>query len=380
MKTPMTKIQSLFLGAFLFSTAYPQSIDRHVRGFLSTLPKPESPADFKIVPHLPPQNQDTTLICWSFATSSFIESEMERLGRPPVRLSVVYPLYCIFQEKARRFIATKGASRFAPGDLFTGVLDVYKTYGAMPAAVYGNKVQGESTLNHHALYAELHQLMNRVKEQKMWDEVRVLTQVREILQKHLGVPPAHFQHKGRDFTPLTFLQEGAALPWKDYVIVTSFQYAPFYQFVELKVPDNWQHQEVYYNVPLDIFYRSIKQALGRGFSVAFDADITEPSYELTKRYAFVPPFDLPMSAISPEARELRFNNGATTDDHLMHFVSYGEFGGEEWFLVKDSWQTAFEGSGNGYMFFHGSYVQLKTLAFLVHRDALTGVTDLPENK
>lgn len=351
-----------------------QSLEEALQEAISKLPRPETVSDFKPVPHLSPLNQDSTLICWSFSTSSFLESEMERLGREPLRLSVVFPVYNVFVEKAKRYIQTRGASRFAPGDLFTGVLDIVRTYGAIPADAYGNKVEGSNTFNHNALYRELSQLMDRVKRERLWNEKNVLPQVKRILNRHLGAPPSKFTWKGATYTPQTFVRDVVTLPWDEYVLVTSFQYAPFGSKTELKVPDNWRRNDAYLNVPLDVFYNSLKDALQSGYSAAIDADISEPSYERTKRYAFIPPYDMPANAITQEAREFRFVTGATTDDHLVHAIDYRSFDGEDWFLVKDSWRTAWEpGSSRGYVFFHGSYVKLKVLAYLVHRDAVPDV-------
>jgi len=353
-----------------------QSLETYLQQMVEGMSRPESPEDFRPVKHLSPLNQDSTLICWSFSTSSFLESEMERLGRQPVRLSVVYPVYYVFIEKAKRYIQTRGASRFAPGDLFTGVIDIIKQYGAVPADVYGNKVEGKNTFNHNALYRDLQKLMERVKNEKLWNEKNVLPQVRRILDRYLGKPPAKFTWEKKTYTPASFLKDVVALPWDDYILVTSFQYAPFYEFAELKVPDNWRRQEVYYNVPLDLFYNSLKDALQAGYSVAIDADISEPSYERTKRYGVIPDYDIPSTAITQEAREFRFNTGATTDDHLMHIVDYKAFDDEDWFLVKDSWRTAWApGSTRGYMFFHSSYVKLKVLAYLVHKDGVPGIKE-----
>ena len=75
-------------------------------------------------------------------------------------------------------------------------------------------------------------------------------------------------------------------------MVTSFLYAPFYSFGELKVPDNWKHDTNYFNVPLDVFYKSMKDAVSKGFSLAIDSDISEPSYVLNKEYAVIPDFDI----------------------------------------------------------------------------------------
>jgi bleomycin hydrolase len=347
---------------------------------LEAIDRPKSIDDFKPAFHLTPINQDTTLICWSFATSSFIETEMERYGMEPVRLSVVFPVYNVFQEKAKRFIATKGKSRFAPGDLFAGVLDIIQEYGVIPASAYRGRTNPDETYNHSALYAELDKLMNNVRKNAQWDENTVLPEVRKILDKHLGAPPKEFTYKGQTYTPASYLKGVVRLPWKDYVLVTSFLYAPFNTFIELRVPDNWKHTTNYFNVPLEVFSRSLKEAVGKGYSVAFDADISEPSYEVTREYAFIPDFDIPRGAITPEAREYRFNNGSTTDDHLMHIVDYKKFGSEDWFLVKDSWRTAFQNNHQGYFFFHDSYLRLKALAFLVHRDGIPEIAKLLTGK
>lgn len=348
-----------------------QALEEKLNAFIKSIPRPRQVEDFKPIFHLSPLNQDTTLICWSFSTSSFIESEMERLKMKPVRLSVVYPVYNVFLEKARNFVETRGASRFAPGDLFTGVLEIIKTYGAIPASAYGGKAVGNSeTYNHNDLYRELDQLMRKTKGESRWNEDTVLSQVRQVLDKYLGKPPQQFTHNGNTYTPKSFLNDVIQLPWSDYVMVTSFLYAPFYSFGELKVPDNWRHYNNYFNVPLDVFYKSMKDAVSKGFSLAIDADISEPSYVLNKEYAVIPDFDISTKSITQEAREFRFNNGSTTDDHLLHIVDYKSFGAEDWFLVKDSWRTAWEGNHKGYFFFHESYVKLKVLAFLVHRDGV----------
>ena len=119
-------------------------MQERVREALGKTPHPRNAADFQAAPSLPCLNQSNTLICWSFATCSFLESEMARLKLPSVRLSVMYPAYCQYIEKARRFVQTKGESRFSPGDTFCGVPDACRQYGAMPASVYDEVILGQS--------------------------------------------------------------------------------------------------------------------------------------------------------------------------------------------------------------------------------------------
>ena len=360
------------------SPAFAQSLEQKLQAFIAATSRPQRAEDFKAIPHLPPLNQGATLFCWSFSTSAFLESEMQRLGMEPVRLSVFYPVSYLFLEKAKLYIRTRGQSRFGPGDLFSGVLDIIKEYGTIPSAVYGGAKE-EVPANHAELYRELEQYMASVKTRAVWQEGPILQRVQALLSKYLGKPPTTFSYKGKTFSPQSFFKEVVTLPWNEYVVITSFQYAPFYQFTELRVPDNWKHQANYFNVPLDVFYTSLKDALTHGYSVAVDVDISEPSFELTKDVAIIPDFDIPAAAISQEAREWRFTNGTTTDDHLVQLVAYNKFGNEEWFLAKDSLPTSWEGSRKGYLFFHSSYVKLKVLAFLVHRDGVPAIKKrLPE--
>lgn len=374
-------IASFFLFCLnLFSSLSAQSIKDKLEKELALLPHPQSISDFSLIPSLSSMNQDSTLVCWSFATSSFIESEMMRLGREPVRLSVMYPVYYDFVEKAKRYIQSHGASRFGPGDLFSGVLDIMRQYGSVPAEAYEGIKSAQTIYDHNALYAELDSLMNRVKIIGDWKEEPILAKVTAILNAHLGVPPNTFGYKGKEYSPLTFAAEFVRLPFDDYLTVTSFQYTPFNQFTELKVPDNWKDNKRYFNVPLDVYYRSLKNALAHGYSAAIDMDNSESSYRITKKYAFVPVYETPRDSITQLLREQHFRSGATTDDHLMHLVAYKARGTQEWFLAKDSWRTAWEGANHGYFFLHESYIKLKVLAYLVHRNGVPEITALLPSK
>jgi bleomycin hydrolase len=357
-------------------SAQAQSLKERLELALEALPHPQSVSEFSALPHLASQNQDSTLVCWSFATSSFLESEMKRLGKEPVRLSVMFPVYCGLMEKARLFVRTKGASRFNPGDLFTGVIDIAREYGAMPAEAYEGIKSSTTIYTHNALYADLDVLIQQEQQRKTWDEPRILAQVTALLNKYLIPPPKIFLYKGKKFTPKTFLETVVALPLDEYLMVTSFTYAPFNQFIALRVPDNWKRQGGFFNVPLEIFYQSMKEAVTQGYSVAIDMDNSETSYRMTKQYAFIPPFEVPDSQRTQAEREKEFDSGSTTDDHLMHIVGCRQFGNEEWFLAKDSWRTAWEGPTKGYFFLHASYIRLKVLAFLVHRNGVPTITSL----
>ncbi len=368
---------SLFMILFVFAglvQAQTPTLKESTVPYLKTLHKPASPDVFKVPFHFPSLNQDTTNACWSFSTLSFLETEMARTGLKPVKLSMMYAVYFSFVEKARRFVQTKGESRFSGGDLFSGVLETIKQYGIVPYDAYSGNARACKTFNHRVLESELGRFIKKIKTLKLWDEELVLAKVKQILDAHLGIPPEQFMYKGKNYTPKSFSQKIVPLPWDDYLMVTSFQYAPFYTFIELKVPDNWAHRMTFFNVPLDMFYKSLKQAVQNGYSAAFDSDTGEPGRIGREDAVFVPEYDIPGKYINQQARELRFKNGSTTDDHLMHILAYKEIKGDDWFLVKDSWRTAWDGDAKGYYYFHGDYIKLKALAYIIHKDAIPEIT------
>ncbi len=360
----------LFTVLFLCKATEAQELDAVLQKELSKLHKPTAVSQFDAAAHLSPLNQDTTNACWSFATLSFIESEMVRLGLEPVRLAMIYPVYCEFLEKARHFVETEGQSRFAGGDLFNGVMETIQNYGIIPLSAYKGNTRNCPTYNHDQLDNELDALMKNIKSIQLWDEQLVLASVQKILDKHLGAPPETFEYKGKSYTPKSFRDEVVRLPWDEYITVTSFMYAPFYQFTALDVPDNYANRINFFNVPLDLFYEALRDGLKNGYSAAFDADTDEPGRMGTEDVAFIPDFDIPSAFISQEAREFRVQNGSTTDVHLMHLTGYRQLENEDWFLVKDSWRSAWQGDSDGYYFFHGDYLKLKALAYLIHQDAV----------
>lgn len=371
------------LWCLLALAAFPQvraeTNDARVLADLKKIPHPVRESEFQAAPGLPGLSQGKTLICWSFATCAFLESELLRLGQPPVRLSVMYPAYCRYLEKARRFAQTRGATRLTPGDIFLGVPEICERYGALPAEVYEKGTDGPA-YDQKQLYAELKEYAQQATAAADWDEERVVARVKQILDKHLGAPPATFRFHGKTCTPQSFLAEQVRLPWKEYVCLMSFASSPFNTFAELKVPDNWRHSTNFLNVPLPVFYDAFKHAIRAGFTVAVEMDNSEPCYEVTGRYCFIPDTDVPAARIDQAAREARFVSGATEDDHALQLNGWANIGGQDWFLGQDSWRLAWRDGNHGTIFIHGDYVKLKVLAFLVHRDGVPQVMGLLSGK
>ncbi len=346
----------------------------------STVEHPSSVSEFQQVFHFPPIRQGRTGTCWSFATTSFLEAELKRLGRGEFKLSEMYTVYWEYVEKARRFIRERGNSFLGEGSEPNAVILRMKQYGAVPASAYSGLLPGKTEHDHSALFSEIKNYLDFCRQNGYWDEEKALSYVRIILNKHLGEPPDRVEVNGQKITPKEYLEKVLQLPLDDYVCFISFKYIPFYTKGEYRAPDNWWHSEDYYNVPLNEFYQAILNALKKGYSVALGGDVSEPGLSGEAGLAIVPSFDLLSPLIDQDSREFRFYNKTSTDDHAIHAVGYAERGKQTWFLIKDSGGSAHRGPYKGYLFYRDDFVRLKMLTFMVHKEAVAELLKKFEGK
>lgn len=336
----------------------------------SHIQKPESIESFHPLFHFPPIRQDTTSTCWSFSTTSFLESELYRIHHKKIKLSEMYTVYWEFVEKARRFVREKGNSEFRAGSEQEAVIDRIKQYGAVREKDYTGLLKGQTRHDHEAMFDEMTGYLDYIRENEIWDEEQVLSNIRCILDKTMGKPPEYITVDGKRMTPRQFRDDVLDLPLDSYVTLMSFKYLPFFTKGEYRVPDNWWHSENYYNVPLEDWYGAIQLAIEKGYSVGIGGDVSEPGKGRFDDIAVIPSFDIPSEYINQDAREFRYYNKTTTDDHALHIVGYQRLGDQDWFLVKDSGSSGYAGKYKGYYFFRGDWVKLKMMTIFVHRDAV----------
>jgi len=336
----------------------------------SKIKKPKSLDEFTKLTHLPPVTQDTTGTCWCFSTISFLESELDRMGKQPVKLSEMYIVYWEYVEKVRRFVQEKGDSFLGQGSEHNAVLRQMKTHGLVRESDYNGILPGQIGHNHSKLFREIRSYLNYLKDNNTWDEDQAIAYTKLILNKHLGKPPKTINVDSQEMTPLQYMTDVLQLKPDDYVGFMSLMYAPFYEKAEYKVPDNWWHSEDYYNVPLNKFYQAIADAVKSGYTVALGGDTSEIGKSGDDDIAIIPTFDIPAQNIDQSAKEFRFKNRTSTDDHAIHLVGYKKMGDHTWFLIKDSGRSAHRGQFKGYYMYRDDYVKLKMLNFLVHKDAV----------
>jgi bleomycin hydrolase len=331
---------------------------------------PKSKEEFKYYWHNEPVNQGVTGTCWSFSTTSFFETEIYRLTGQKIKLSQMYTAYWEYVEKARGFVQTRGKSVFAEGSQANAVTRIWKKYGIVPRESYTGMLPGQKSHDHSKMYEEMNNYLKSVKANNAWDEETVVLTIKSILNSYMQAPPEYVAVDGKKYTPKEYLEKVTKLNLNDYYEFLSFMEFPYYSWAEYKVEDNWWHSKEYYNIPLDEFTNILKTALKNGFTACIAADVSEPGLESHAKVAIVPTFDIPSQYIDENARQFRFTNGTTTDDHGIHVVGYQNKNGQDWYLIKDSGSGAFNTGDKGYYFYNNDYVKLKVLAIMVHKDAL----------
>ncbi len=322
----------------------------------------------------PPISQGNTGTCWCFSTTSFLESEIYRINKTKVKLSEMYTVYWEYVEKATRYVQERGNSNFDEGSEANAVTRIMKKYGAVPEDSYTGLINGRKYHNHADMVKEMKDYLASVKSTSSWDEDAVIATIKSIMNHYMGVPPKEVTVNGKTYSPLQYLNDVLKLNTDDYVDILSYMQEPFYKNVEYTVADNWWHDSTYYNVPLADYMNAFKNAVRKGYTVCIGGDVSEPGFDRVTQCAIIPDFDIPAAYINDDARQFRFSNHTTTDDHGMHLVGYLVKNGQDWYLVKDS------GSGSrnndpkakefGYYFFSENYVKLKIMDFMVHKDAV----------
>ena len=336
---------------------------------------PHSIDDFKQAWHFAPKPQDLTGSCWSFSSISFFETEVYRITGKKIKLSEMFVVYWEFVEKARRFVKEKGDSVFSRGSQPNSARLILSVYGVVPQEMYGMKKSEEDIYDDRAMYREMKEYIQSVKEEKLWNEEEVISHIKSILNSHMGEPPDNVVVDGKSYTPVEYVKNILKINPNDYVDVMSLEESPFYKEAEYKVADNWGHCSTYYNVPLEDFMNIIKKSVMEGYTVCIAGDNSEPGFYPQLDVAMIPSFDIIGEYIDDNARQFRFSNESTTDDHAIHLVGAMEKDGEDWYLIKDSSVKAQNGRVKGYVFYHEDFIKLKMMNMLVHKNMISNINE-----
>lgn len=330
----------------------------------------------KQVSHTPPKDQASTSTCWSFATTSLIESQAISQNVGELDLSEMFTVRNIYIEKAKNYILRQGKAQFSPGGLGHDVVHSVQTYGAIPEYAYSGLLLGNKSHDHDELDGKLKGYLQNVLKTKPlpadW-----LDGFNKILDDYLGVVPQNFIYKEKTYTPLTFAAEVLKFKQGDYVYLTSFTHHPYNISFILEVPDNYSNG-VYYNLPLNELISVAEKAVEKGYSMVWDGDVSNSNFRMRNGFALnlqepsaVQPFD-PETKEEPfnaEKRQELFENLTTQDDHLMHLVGVEKSkSGKKFFIVKDSYGE--HGPFKGLIKLSEAYFAINTVSLVVPKVAL----------
>jgi len=331
------------------------------------------------------KSQGSSGTCWSYSTNSFLESEMIRLGKQPVELSQIYSARNVYVEKGVNYVRMHGAITLGDGGALHDVINMYKKYGTVPREVYTGLNYGTDKNK----FAEMGALMESVLTAVVKNPNGELTPnwqkaYAAVIDSYLGKVPDNFTYKGKNYTPQTFAKEVVGINPDDYVEMSSFTNAPYYQKTTMMVPDNWSLDQVY-NVKVNDMTDVIDNALKKGYTVAWATDVSEKSFSWKNGVAYVASkkfddmtaeekadmFNGPKAEpeITPEMRQAAFDNYTTTDDHGMHIIGLAkDQTGKEYYIVKNSWGET--NDYKGFLFVTKNFVKYKTTALLVNKGGI----------
>ena len=347
----------------------------------------------------PVKNQAATGTCWCFATTSFMESELLRMGKGTYDLSEMFIVRQKYINQLQDNYLRGGHGNVGQGSLSHTWMNAFRQVGIVPEEAYHGINYASSIHNHSEMVRFMQAIADvAVKEKQRTPQYYEL--INNLFDSYLGKLPEKFKYQGKEYTPKSFAAS-LGLNMDDYIELTSFTHHPYYQKFDVEVPDNWEHS-LMYNIPLDEMISAVDHALNHGYTVCWDGDVSERGFSfkngvainpevekmedfsetdrarfekmdnpsrMTEVFKFEHPY--PEVKVTPDIRQQGYEAFVTTDDHLMHITGIvKDQNGTKYYLTKNSWGTDRNNFG-GYLNMSESFVRAKTIYIMIHKEALS---------
>ena len=349
-----------------------------ILSFVIGLPGIQAQYSFTEVKSLPcteVKSQDRTGTCWSFATSSFLESEVMRQKNMEIDISEMFAVRNIYRDKAYNYVFRQGKANFSQGSLSHDVMRSVTRYGALPEVAYPGRLPADEKFDHSEMERALKGLLDGVIKGKRltdkWDEA-----VEAVLDVYMGELPDEVRVNGKAITPDVFAEDLGIDP-DNYISLTSFSHHPFYESFILEIPDNYSNGQ-FHNLPIDELMQVIDHAIMQGFTIAWDGDVSEKGFNARQGIAVLPKdanrddlFEKPGDEVEVNQvnRQKNFESYSTTDDHLMHLIGKAkDQNGTTYYTIKNSWGEISE--YKGFLYMSEAYTKMKTMAIFLHKDGI----------
>jgi len=327
------------------------------------------------------KSQGKTGTCWSYSTSSFIESEIFRNTGKHIDISEMYTVRHTYPKKAWNYVMRQGKIQFSEGGLAHDVMQSVQGYGLVPESAYTGLLNGTTKHDHSKIVPQLKKVLdNYIKKDKDSVITNWKISVDSILDSSLGKVNNKFFFEGVMHTPASFLAL-TKINATDYVTLTSFSHQPYNTPFVLNIPDNFSNG-IFYNVELNSLVDVMNIALKKGYSIALDCDVSEKTFSGKYGIAVSPnnvldnkkalEYIVDEKDITVDYRQAEYENYNTTDDHLMHVIGMlKDQKGTIYYKVKNSWGSDSKRIGNGgYIYMSEAYFRLKTISILLHKDGV----------
>jgi bleomycin hydrolase len=348
-------------------------------------PEPFQFKEYKRVACTPIKSQQQTGTCWSFSAVSFLESELIKAGKGEINLSEMFIVRNMYRDKCENYVRRQGTAQLGEGGLGHDVINAVRKYGLVPEHIYPGRKDASIPYNHAKLEANLKEkcanLVKLGKEGKL--PKNYLVSIDSLLDTEFGPVTREFMIQNYPYTPVQYAAN-LGLNMDDYVSITSFTHHPYWKPFILEVPDNFSNG-YFYNLPLDDMMRSLNFAIQQGYSVEWDADVSNNGFAAKYGIATVPEKEWkdkndaqrassfkyyePEKNITAEYRQELFDRQETMDDHLMHIVGILDEGHSGlYYVVKNSWGEISD--NKGFVYTSEAYMRQNTISFLVNKNAL----------
>lgn len=341
------------------------------------------------------KNQASSGTCWAYSTIGFFESEAIRLGN--IKDTLKYPDFSVFyvvshsyMDRAVKYVRLDGNLTFGAGSEADDVLHVIEDYGIVPLEAMTGMNYGTGLPRQAELDAVLAGYISAVAK----NPNRTLTTAwrpgfQAVLDAYLGPCPEKFTVDGKEYTPAEYRDAMKIVP-EDYVTLSSFTHHPFYSWFPLEVCDNWRWDEVY-NVPIDEFMSVLDDAIMKGYTVAWGADVSHAGFTrnglgilvdvkassagsdqehwVGKEEGKPAPVSIVESVPTQESRQVEFENKTITDDHGMQIFGIAkDQDGKKYYMVKNSWGET--GKYKGIWYVTEAFVKNQSMDYMIHKSAL----------
>ena len=151
------------------------------------------------VPTTPVKNQASTGTCWCFATTSFMESELLRMGKGTYDLSEMFIVRQKYMNQLQDNYLRRGRGNIGQGSLSHTFMNAFRQVGIVPEEVYSGINYDSKTHNH----AELAKYMKAIATTAIDMKKRspeYFELINSLFDIYMGQLPEEFTYQGKEYS------------------------------------------------------------------------------------------------------------------------------------------------------------------------------------